>query len=98
MSDATPSSSSFWITFAAAIGGFAIFVLILLVAYIPKQAEPLGDGIRTPAQRKAALAELHAKEIKAASTYAWADQSKGVVQLPLDRAVELTIQEINAAR
>lgn len=95
MSDASSSSSngSFTATVIAAIGGLAIFLLILLVAYMPNKAEPAGDGVKTPAERKAALAELRGKEQTAASTYGWVDQPAGVVRLPLDRAIELTIQQ-----
>ncbi len=58
MSDSTPSSSKSgsWVTLAAAIGGFAIFALIVLIAYLPKKPDPLPDGARTPEQRKSALA------------------------------------------
>jgi len=96
MSDAVPSKPSFGLTFAAAIGGFVIFVVILLVAYLPKQPAPLGDGVKTSEQRKAALAELRAREAKVSTGYAWIDSSKGVVQLPLDRAIELTLRDIEA--
>ncbi len=96
MSDAAPSNSSFGLTFLAAIGGFVIFVVILLVAYLPQKPAPLADGAKTPEQRKAALAELRAHEIKVGTGYAWVDQSKGVVQLPLDRAVELTLRDLEA--
>ena len=96
MSDAVPSKPSFGLTFVAAIGGFLIFAVILLVVYLPKQPAPLGDGIKTPEQRKTALAELRANEAKVSTGYAWVDQSKGVVQLPLDRAIELTLRDIEA--
>ena len=101
MSDSTHTSSSVpgsWVTIAAAIGGFAIFVIILLIAYLPKKAEPLPDGARTPEQRKAALSEMHAKEKSAATTYGWVDQSKGIVRIPLDRAVKLTLDESKAGK
>jgi len=102
MSDSThtPSSSGSWVTIAAAIGGFAIFALIVLIAYLPKQPDPIpaGDGVRTPAQRKAALAEMHAKEKAAATTYSWVDQPTGVVRIPIDEAVKLTIKELNARK
>lgn len=95
MSDASSSQSngSFTATIVAAAGGLAIFLLILLVAYLPNKAEPAGDGVKTPAERKAALAELRGKEKTTATTYGWVDQPAGVVRLPLDRAVELTIQQ-----
>jgi hypothetical protein len=81
----------------AVIGGFAIFLLILLVAYLPKKPAPLADGVRTPEERKAALAELRAKEQNATTTFGWVDQAKGQVRLPISAAVELTIKELNAA-
>ena len=97
MSDAVPSKSSLGLTFLAAIGGFVIFVVILLIAYLPqKPAAIVGDGVKTPEQRKAALVELRAHETKIASGYGWVDQSKGVVQLPIDRAVELTLRDLEA--
>ena len=97
MSDSTHTSSSTgsWVTVAAAVGGFAIFALILFIAYLPKKPAPLADGVRTPEQRKAALAELHAKEKAAATTYGWVDQATGIVRIPIDEAVQLTIKEIN---
>jgi hypothetical protein len=95
MSDASSSANngSFTATVVAAIGGLAIFLLILLVAYMPNKAAPAGDGVKTPAERKAALSELRGKEQTAATTYGWVDQSAGVVRLPIDRAIELTIQQ-----
>jgi hypothetical protein len=96
MSDSTKTSSSTsWVTVLAAIGGFAIFALIVFIAYLPKKPAPLADGVRTPEQRKAALAELRAKEKAASTTYGWVDQASGVVRIPIDEAVKLTIKEIN---
>lgn len=102
MSDSTqtPSSSGSLLTVAAAIGGFAIFALIVFIAYLPKKPEPIpaGDGVRTPAQRTAALSEMRAKEKAAATSYGWVDQANGVVRIPVDEAVKITIQEINARK
>lgn len=100
MSDSThtPSSSGSWVTLAAAIGGFAIFALIVFIAYLPKKPDPLPDGARTPEQRKAALAELRAKEKSAVSTYGWVDQNAGIVRIPVEEAVKITIKEINAKK
>ncbi|HEY9250932.1 MAG TPA: hypothetical protein VIO38_17445, partial [Rariglobus sp.] len=71
---------------------------IVFIAYLPKKPDPLPDGVRTPAQRKAALSELRAKEKAAATTYGWADQANGVVRIPIDEAVKLTINQINDAK
>jgi hypothetical protein len=44
----------------------------------------------TPASRKEALLALREKQAKQAASYAWVDQKAGVVQLPIERAMELT--------
>lgn len=79
---------------------FALFALFLLVAYYvyaPRQTGAFtDDGIHTAAQRAKNLAELRAKQAGQAATYAWVDQKAGVVQLPLDRAMELTVQQYAA--
>ena len=100
MSDSTktPSSSGSLLTVVAAIGGFAIFALIVFIAYLPKKPDPLPDGVRTPEQRKAALADLRAKEKAAATSYGWVDQNAGIVRIPIDEAVAITIKEINAKK
>lgn len=95
-----PSSSpkNFWVTLAAIIGGFAIFLLILFIAYLPQKPAPLPEGTKTPAERASILADLRAKEKAAATSYGWVDQAAGTVRLPTERAVELTIKELNAKK
>jgi hypothetical protein len=45
------------------------------------------------AERSKNLAELRAAEVQAMQTYGWVDQGKGIVRLPVDRAMELTVAE-----
>jgi len=52
----------------------------------------------TPATRRAYLAELRAKQAKQGATYGWVDQKTGVVQLPIERAMELVIKEQGSAQ
>jgi hypothetical protein len=78
---------------------FALFLLLVYIAYLPRQSGPyVGDGIRTPAERLAKLEELSTNEQKHSQSYAWIDQSAGAVQLPIDRAMELTVQHYNSQR
>ncbi|HEY9153702.1 MAG TPA: hypothetical protein VIM69_01140 [Opitutaceae bacterium] len=93
----TPNNSSFG-TIAAVIGGFALFALIVALAYLPQRPEPIAQGALTPAERYQRLADMRAKEAKQINSYGWVDQQKGVVQLPIERAMELTIQELNAKK
>lgn len=78
---------------------FALFVAVVYYVYVPKQTGAyIGDGIRTSSERKKNLADLHEKEAKQATSYGWVDQSTGVVQLPLERAKELTLQQYAAPK
>ncbi len=43
--------------------------------------------------RAKALADLQQKAKTDATTYGWVDQPKGVVRLPIERAIQLTVQE-----
>jgi hypothetical protein len=52
----------------------------------------------TPETRRATLAELIAKQEKQAASYAWIDKKAGIVQLPVDRAMELIVQEYGATK
>lgn len=74
---------------------FAAFGWLARRIYVPHAAavQPV-EGVLTPAERKARLDEMHAKEQAAATTYAWVDQPKGVVRLPIDRAIALTARDL----
>lgn len=73
---------------------FALFGFLARRYYSPRAAhvDPI-EGVRTPAERKALLAEHHDKERAAATGYAWIDQQAGTVRLPIDRAIELTVRD-----
>ena len=97
MSDAAPKSG-FFVTAAAVLGGFLIFVLILVIAYLPNRPQAIPQGTKTPEERAAMLREMRAKEVASATTYGWVDQTKGIVRIPIDRAVQLTIDDLNAKK
>jgi hypothetical protein len=97
MSDPAPKSG-FFVSAIAVIGGFLIFVLILVIAYLPNKPAPLPEGTKTPEERAAILRELRAKETSAATSYGWVDQTKGVVRIPIERAMQLTVEELKAKK
>ena len=52
----------------------------------------------TPDTRKQALTELREKQAKQATSYAWVDKNAGVVQLPIDRAMQLTAAQYGSKK
>jgi hypothetical protein len=51
------------------------------------------DWKATPATRRENLAAMRQKQDQQATSYAWVDQKAGVVQLPIARAMELTVEK-----
>jgi hypothetical protein len=78
---------------------FAAFLLVLKYVYLPKRTGAFtGDGIRTAQQREETLKALHEKQSAQATKYGWVDQKAGVVQLPIERAIDLTVQQYGAKK
>lgn len=73
---------------------FAVFGWLAMKIYTPHAAmvAPV-EGVRTPVERKALLTEHRTKEQADSTSYGWVDQSAGIVRLPIDRAIELTVRE-----
>jgi hypothetical protein len=78
---------------------FAAFLLVVYYVYLPKRTGAYaGDGIHTAAQREETLKGLREKQNAQATKYGWVDQKSGVVQLPIERAIDLTVQQYGAKK
>ena len=76
---------------------FALFGLIVLAVIGPA---PRGNDYEQTRAKKRLdnLKTLRDADAKALTTYGWIDKNKGVVHLPIDRAMELTIAELAKKR
>jgi len=90
------SSSCRGIPVIATSLGCALLLVVVFYVYGKHRPAALGDGVLTATQRTENLNKLHANEQKLASGYSWVDQGKGVVRLPLSRAIELTVEELKS--
>ena len=89
------------VTIAFVFFSFAIFALLARSAYVHHRspapqneaAEHLSKDAAWKAMRAQYLADLRAAQAKQASSYAWVDQKAGIVQVPIDRAIELVIKD-----
>ncbi len=74
------------------VAGLAIFAVILPLAYRGgKPSAPVKDA----ADALPTAAELRAKDEEILNSYGWVDREKGIVRLPINRARELFIEEVN---
>jgi len=76
---------------AGILGCFLIVAALVWAMRHYTQPPPLGED--RVALRKKALAELRAAEAEALNTYAWLDQGKGIVRLPIAEAMKLSLRE-----
>jgi hypothetical protein len=82
---------------------FAAFFLVVRSVYTPVDVAPqnaapenLGEEMQwraTRESRRAALIELRQEQAQQASSYRWIDQQAGILQLPIERAMELTLEQ-----
>ncbi len=96
------------VTIAFILALFAVFAIVVARYYRPTAAAPQNQEAEnlpkdlqwkaTPESRKKALADLREKQAKQAASYAWVDQKAGIVQLPIERAMELTVQRYGAKK
>jgi hypothetical protein len=93
----------------AILGCFALFLVpvrLLYLRHLPpapqnEAPEALSKDLAwkaTPGDRRDYLAALVAKQEKQASSYAWVDRKAGIVQVPVDRAMELIVQQYGTAK
>ncbi len=110
MSDPTASParpvSLFTVIFLLAV--FASFLLVIRWFYRPAPASAFNAPAENlskdlawkadAASRRKTLTDHRAEEAKKTAGYAWVDQPAGVVQLPIERAMELTAQKYGARK
>lgn len=78
------------------VGLVTIVVFALLVLLVSK----LSDGGKVEVAQQSgdqppSAADLRVQEAETLSTYGWVDQEKGTVRIPVERATELVIEELN---
>ena len=91
-----PREKSIWPMF---IGAFVLFALFALaVQWMVGSGDPASydeEAIRAK-ERYDILAKINEENKALITGYGWADQAKGLVRLPLERAMELTTAKLAA--
>ena len=86
-------SSSFLSSLVVVLAIVAVFAIVVLVGYgLKSDTSPVLVESDNPPPT---AATLRAQEAEVLTTYAWVDQEKGIVRIPVERATELFIQELN---
>src|ERR1700722_17590053 len=88
------NSVAMFITALVMILLFCVFAIFLV-----SQGQSIGNVEEMHAQnRLKTLAELNAENEKVLTQYHWVDKSKGVVGVPIDRAMDLVLVELQSIK
>ena len=71
----------------------SLLVVAWLVWLMNAKTGPAPLGADRAAERRKNLVEMQALTHEALTTYTWENQAKGFVRLPIERAMEVTLQE-----
>lgn len=89
-----PSDSGLWLNVAGYLMLTLLFVVIAAIAYLPNRPPALDterDAFRRAERIKVESAAAEANR------YGWIDRDGGVVRLPIERAMEVTVRDLAAA-
>ena len=90
MSANTESKTGLGIYVIAALG--ALLIMAIIVGLTRRYTQPAPLGADRAALRKTALIELRGQENKELNEYGWVDQAKGIVRLPVERSMQIVVQ------
>jgi hypothetical protein len=93
---AAAHSRPLWLVLA---GGFLLLLLFVIAVRLLTGLAPAPDeNAARAAERTKAHQELEAENAKKLQNYAWVDKAKGTVQIPIERAMELAMAELNSKK
>jgi len=81
-------------TFAGLIIVLLFAVLVVLLVW-QRQGIPTVEDVKKQGRLKI-LADLNAENEKILTQYRWVDKSKGIVGIPIDRAMDLVLADLKA--
>lgn len=93
-----PSAPVYWLSVLGALGVIFIFALIVYVAYIYRPNRPPAVDAEAVAKRLSILSETTARETQNLTGYDWKDRPIGVVRIPIEVAMQLTIERLRAGQ
>ena len=96
MSETQISKSNTFLTFLGCLGAFLVFVLIIFIAYLPNRPERVDAQVYATRQAKAD--ESRAAGIQKLTNYELIDAEAGIVRIPIEDAISLTIASYNSGQ
>ncbi len=88
-----PAGLSLSLSSLSIFGLVISFLLVVIILVAVNRPVPVGDQVSD--KRDNTLREVRSWHEEILTTYGWVDRSAGIVRVPIDRAMELTIKEMS---
>jgi hypothetical protein len=93
--DPEPSDKKVLVSALGWIGAIFIFFLVVAVAYLPNRAV---DSYQIDADARYEIRNtIRGEQSTLVNGYQWVNQEEGVVRIPIERAMRITVEELRAA-
>jgi len=92
--DKEPSDRTVLFSALGWIGVILVFLLVVAVAYLPNQAVPQEE--KNAEIRLQIRNEVQVEQARLLNSYEWVNQAEGVVRIPVERAIEISVEELRA--
>jgi hypothetical protein len=90
-----PSDRKVLISALGWLGVIFVFLLILAVAYLPNRS--VSQEEIAAAERMSIRNATRGEQTRLVTSYEWVDRENGVVRIPVERAMKLTVDELRGA-
>ena len=94
MNKEEPSLPNIVASAVAVTGGLVIMVVIAAIAYLPNRPDTVARPGMSSEERRQVLEEKQTRSEREMTRYGWINRGDGRVRLPIDRAMELAVHEI----
>ena len=95
MSEAVESPKVSTLTVLTILVMLLVFLGLVWIVFLQREAIPTSSQ-ETREERLKNLAQLNADNQKTLTTYHWVDKSKGIVGIPINRAMDLVLKDLAA--
>jgi outer membrane biosynthesis protein TonB len=76
------------------LGTLLVFVIVLFLAVLYRRVETQQQYDKDVSQPYTEVADLANRQRGSLASYGWVDQEKGIVAIPIGRAIDLAVREI----
>ena len=89
-----PSDNKVLLSALGWVGVLCVFIFIVAVAYLPNRSV---SSVEKNAEERFEIRDtVRGEQSRLVGAYEWVNQEEGIVRIPVDRAMRLTVDELRA--